>query len=125
MWFWIIIFCSFLFIPLLMIILGKIMFLNPPKKINYIFGYRTYLSMKNKDTWVFAHKTCGKLWWKIGWIMFFVSAASCFPFINSDRKTIGIFVSVLCIIQCFVLIGSIFPVERALKRNFNSDGSRK
>ena len=32
-----------------------------PKEINSVFGYRTSMSMKNKDTWEFAHKYCGKV----------------------------------------------------------------
>ena len=33
------------------------------------FGYRTKMSMKNKDTWEFAHKYCGKLWYVWGIIL--------------------------------------------------------
>ena len=40
-----------------------------PKHINGMLGYRTTRSMKNMDTWKFAHDYCGKLWWKIGWVM--------------------------------------------------------
>ena len=29
--------------------------------VNFVFGYRTSMSMKNKDTWEFAHKYCGKV----------------------------------------------------------------
>lgn len=35
---------------------------RPPKKINSFYGYRTAMSMKNRETWEFAHKHCGKLW---------------------------------------------------------------
>lgn len=122
---WIFMFCFNLLIPLLMIIIGRVMFKHPPKKINGIYGYRTLMSMKNQDTWNFAHKMCGKLWWKIGWIIILPSVAVLLPFLSSDNDVIGTVGLILCIIQCLILILSILPVERALRKTFNSDGSRK
>ena len=63
MWFWIFMLCIDLLTPLLMVGFGKYFFKHAPKDINGIFGYRTAMSMKNKDTWVFAHTYCGKLWY--------------------------------------------------------------
>lgn len=40
-----------------------------PKEINAVFGYRTTMSMKNKDTWEFAHKYCDRIWYVCGCIM--------------------------------------------------------
>ena len=42
---------------------GKHFMRKAPKEINEVFGYRTPMSMKNKDTWEFAHKYCGKIWY--------------------------------------------------------------
>ena len=58
-----------LLIPVLMIIFGRIMYKHAPKSINGVYGYRTSMSMKNEDTWKFAHDDCGRLWYKIGLIM--------------------------------------------------------
>ena len=49
-----------LLIPLTMVVFGKMFMTKSPKNINAVFGYRTTMSMKNKDTWEFAHKYCGK-----------------------------------------------------------------
>lgn len=62
-----------LLIPVVMIVAGRMMWKPPPKNINEVIGYRTGHSMKNMDTWKFAHNYCGKLWYNIGWIMFFLS----------------------------------------------------
>jgi len=98
---------------------------RPPQKINDLYGYRTEMSKKNKETWDFAHQVCGKLWWKTGWIMLLLSVLIQLPFIEHNQDTIGIVGMILLTIQCFVLILATLPVERALKRNFNSDGSRR
>ena len=59
MWFWWFILICNCIIPVLMIIAGRMMWKHCPKKINGIVGYRTKMSMKNMDTWKFAHKHAG------------------------------------------------------------------
>lgn len=59
MWFWWFMFVCNLLIPILMIVCGRMMWKYPPKEINRGWGYRTKRSMKNIDTWKFAHDYCG------------------------------------------------------------------
>ena len=89
-----------------------------PGKINYVYGYRTKRSMKNMDTWKFAHEYCGKLWWKMGWIVLIASVVAQIPSMRSSEETIGTVGAILCGIQLIILIGSIFPTEIALKKKF-------
>ena len=49
-------------LPFTMIGFGRYFMKKAPKEINSVFGYRTSMSMKNKDTWEFSHKYCGKVW---------------------------------------------------------------
>lgn len=79
MGFWFFMTICNLLLPVLMIVLGKAFVKNPPKTINCIVGYRTSRSMKNQDTWNFAHLYCGNLWWKIGWGMLPLSVISMLP----------------------------------------------
>ena len=44
-----------------MLIIFIIYFLYPPKKINYLYGYKTKRSMRNNETWTFANKYDAKL----------------------------------------------------------------
>ena len=125
MGFWIFMFVCNILIPVIMIIFGRIMWKHVPKKINGVVGYRTAMSMKNMDTWRFAHEYCGKLWWKTGWNMLAVSVVVQLPFVHSGENTVGILGAVLCLIQCTVLVVTILPVEKALKRTFDQDGNRK
>ena len=39
----------------------KIFYEKGSKGNKFSIGYRTSMSMKNKDTWEFAHKYCGKV----------------------------------------------------------------
>ena len=118
--------CFFnIFIPILMIIAGYMMYKHPPKEINGLIGYRTARSTKNMDTWLFAHKVCGRLWFKIGLVMLFVSVIIqiLVSFVGLQRAENASLI--IEFIQMAVLVGSIFPVETALKRNFDDNGKQK
>ena len=121
-WFWLI--CD-LFIPLVMIVVGRMTWKHCPKNINSLIGYRTTRSMKNMDTWKFAHEYCGKLWWKLGWLIMILTALMYIPLYQGNDNMIGIAGVVLITIQCTVLIISIYPTEKALKEHFTDDGTRK
>ena len=108
-----------------MIIAGRMMWKHPPQKINGMMGYRTSRSMKNMDTWKFAHHYAGKLWWNIGWVLLVISIIVHIPFYGGTEDAIGIAGGVLNLFQIIVLIGSIVPTERALKRTFTDNGERK
>lgn len=125
MWFWWFLFCCDLLLPILMLVCGRLMYKRPPKKINALMGYRTSRSMKNKDTWTFAHHYSGKLWWKLGWILLVPSALFHLPLYGKPDDTIGLFCLLLVTVQLIVLIGSVVLTERALKRTFTDDGVRK
>ncbi len=125
MWFWWFIFVCDLLIPIVMIIAGNMMWQHAPEKINGTIGYRTARSMKNMDTWKFAQDYCGRLWRKMGWIIFIPSVVIHFPFYHNSKNIIGIVAAVLCTIQCLILVLAVFLTERALKRTFTEDGIRR
>lgn len=102
---WFMLLCD-LIIPIVMVIAGRMMWKHCPKHINSMLGYRTTRSMKNMDTWKFAHDYCGKLWWKIGWVMVIPSALIHIPLYHSDKNTIGFAGIILVTIQCFILEAS-------------------
>ena len=99
MGFWIfMLFCDLL-IPAVMIGFGKRWQKKPPKEINSIYGYRTAMSMKNRDTWIFAHQYCGKIWYICGWILLVLSVALMFLSVGKDEDTVGVLGPVICLIQ--------------------------
>lgn len=73
MGFWIFMMIMSLLIPITMIGFGSHFIKNAPKDINYLFGYRTGMSMKNKDTWEYAHHYSGKIWRITGWVTLIIS----------------------------------------------------
>ena len=125
MGFWIFMLVMDLLFPAIMIFMGRYFMKSSPKEINYIFGYRTNMSMKNKDTWDFAHKYIGKLWFYLGLILVPITVIPMLLVIGNNEYTISMVGSIICIVALVVLIVSIIPTERALKNAFDKDGNRK
>ena len=113
-WFYMLIIC--LLIPFTMIGFGKSFLKNAPQKINTFFGYRTTMSMKNKDTWIFAHKYCGKIWLISGLIMLPISILIMVLIFNNSKGIIGMVGVVLCVIQTVPIFLSVLFTEKALKK---------
>jgi len=83
------------------------------------------MSMKNKETWAFAHQYCGKLWYRLGLLLLPLSILPMVLVFGRDKDFVGLVGSVITLIQLVPLIGSIIPTEIALKRTFDADGNRK
>lgn len=124
MWYWFTMSLCNVLIPLIMILAGYMMEKHTPGKINHIIGYRTKRSMKNKDTWDFAHKLCGRLWWKAGWITIIPSGLIMVFLLHGNDKTISVATLFLEGIQIAVLFISILFVEKGLKENFDENGNK-
>lgn len=125
MWFWwFMFFCNTLY-SFAMIIGGWFMWKHCPKSINSVCGYRSRRSKLNLDTWQFANENCGKRWWKIGWMMLIPTIVVQIPFYGKSDDAIGILSLILGGIECCILLISILPTEKALKKTFNNDGVRK
>ncbi len=122
--FWVFMAVVSLFIPIIMVIFGKSFLKAAPKEINGIYGYRTAMSMKNQDTWEFAHKHFGKVWFYAGLILLPLNIIPLLFVMGESKDLIGTVGIVVCLIDTAVILLSIIPTERALKKNFDSDGNR-
>ncbi len=123
MWVWWMMTALGLLIPILMIGFGNMMRKHCPEEININFGYRTKRSMQNIDTWKFAHSYCGKLWWKIGWSMLSVTVFLQILMLKAPMESVSIDSLILMFAQAAVMLLTIIPTERALKKNFGDNGN--
>ena len=123
--FWIFVLAMDLLVPGVMIGFGKEFQKNPPTEINPGYGYRTAMSSKNQDTWEFAHRHSGRIWKICGLILLPVTVVPMLFVIGGDEGTVGTVGGIVCGVQLAVLIGSIFPTERALRKNFDKEGNRR
>ena len=120
--FWIFMLLMDLLTPLTMIGFGRLFLTKPPEKINAVFGYRTTMSMKNKDTWEFAHKFCGRLWFRWGLALLPIAVIPLLFVLGSSIDTIGTVGGIGCMLELVLLAGSILSTEDALKKTFDPNG---
>ncbi len=111
-------------IPLVMLVSGYIMKKHPPKKINGTVGYRTLKSMRNQETWDFAHQLCGAIWIKVGAIMMLLSFGLFLFTGRLSENTVGMILLLTVLLQTGILLISIIPVEKALGKLFDKKGNR-
>jgi uncharacterized membrane protein len=98
---------------IIFIIVGALMYVNPPKKINYLYGYRTGSSMKSQDRWDFAQKFSSLLMIKTGAVLTVVSLLAAFiPAAEAVKVIAGLVLLILSALYLFV------TTEKALKKKF-------
>lgn len=125
MLFWIFMLIMELLIPFTMIGFGRYFSNQAPKEINSAFGYRTKMSMKNRETWKFAHKYWGKVWYIGGLVLLPISIIAMLFVIGQSQDVIGNIGAIICVVQLIPLLGSVFLTEKALKKNFDGNGKKK
>ena len=123
--FWLFFTAMDLLIPGIMVGIGARFFKHPPRTINAWYGYRTARSMRNQETWRFAHEACGKLWVRLGAVLLAAAALASVLTFRRGIEAVGIVSAVVVTLQTLVLVGSVVPVELALKRNFDDFGRKR
>jgi hypothetical protein len=123
MGFWIFMLITELLMPAIMIVFGRVFMKNPPKSINMVYGYRTKLSMRNQDTWDFAHRYFGKIWYISGLVLLPISVIPMVLVMGKGDGPVGLVGGALTFVQLIVLIGAMIPPEIALSKQFDSDGN--
>lgn len=122
---WILMLVINLIIPVTMIGFGRLFRTHPPRQINEVYGYRTAMSMKNQDTWDFAHRYNAKIWLEWGRIMLAASLAVMLLMLPQSQSVVyGVGFAVTGV-QLAALLGTIPVIERELRKTFDAEGNRK
>ncbi|MBQ3973944.1 MAG: SdpI family protein [Lachnospiraceae bacterium] len=112
-------------IPLIMVVCGWLFMHGIPKDRNSLFGYRTAMSVKNDDTWRFAHEYCGRLWLIIGLVLFAVTTVFMVLSMNMDPERVAFISGILMMIYVVPLLATVAATESAMKKTFDTRGKRK
>ena len=83
------------------------------------------MSMKNKETWEFAHRYCGKLWIVLGLALMPLSLISLLFVLNKEISMIAAVGTVVCFIQIIPMLCSLIPTEIALRKRFDKNGNKR
>ncbi len=102
-------------VGLIFIVAGFVMFHFPPKKINFLYGYRTISSMKNQERWNFAQKFSAKEMMKLGT---FLTLISLLAFITNFDNSINLVIALSLTLTGIAIL--FINVEKAIKAKFNN-----
>jgi len=106
---------SFL-VGIIFIIASLILLRFPPKKINYLYGYRTPSSMKNQQTWDFSQKFSAVKMFQVGIVLLATSFLNILVDMSQEQSLfLGLGLLILGCIYMFVV------TEKAIKRNFPNE----
>ena len=109
-------------LPLVMVICGMSYTKRGPKKITRLQGYRSKMSMKNRETWDFAHKNLGDMWFKLGAPLLAVTSVVSLLVFRESTEQITTWCCVIFVIQLVIMVLPVAYTEKALKENFDENG---
>lgn len=103
---------------LFILLIGAVFKFFPPKKINHIYGHRTYLAMKNQDTWEVAQGISANTLIIVGIIYVIIGLMGKYVFTSITEGAQGI-------IFILGLLAMILYDEMYLKKIFDKHGKRR
>ena len=83
------------------------------------------MSMKNEDTWAFAHKVAGAFWWKWGWGALVITVVGMLLLLGRSVELVSTAGCVLMFLQLIPVLAVIPHTEKALRNTFDKAGNRK
>lgn len=114
-----------LVIPVIMLILGLIGLICPPKEANWLIGYRTRRAMGTEESWFFAQKLRGILWSGFGLIMLIPSVVVRGLMKSASLDYMCRMVITYCLVQAGVLILTILIMRIVMMVRFDRQGQRR
>lgn len=93
------------------ILAGAVLVIFPPKKINYLYGYRTRTSMKNEVNWIFAQKYSGKIMMLLG-LAYASALLTLSSFITDETLGLSLGMGAMFLL-CFAIF---YCTERKIKK---------
>jgi uncharacterized membrane protein len=95
------------------ILAGWVVYVFPPKKINYLYGYRTSASMKSQERWDFSQRYSAVQMIRIGFIMVSLSfVGKVLPNTEITQLVGGLAITILGAV--YIMLST----ERELKKRF-------
>lgn len=123
---WVLMLVCNLLVPAVVIWYGRRFKKNPPRKVNTLFGYRTNRSMKNQETWDFAQRKMGDVWGRTGFVMLPpVVTCQALTLFCPTIDSMCLWSLPITVVEVALLLLSMVPVERALKKYFDENGVRR
>ena len=93
-------------IPLLMITIGIVFKVNPKKKINALYGYRSFRSRSSQENWNYSQKLSGSYFFHIGNLLLIVNIIFkvLSPYSSSTTSLINAMIGIVALIIPIIMV---------------------
>ncbi len=108
--------------PLVMLAVGCGYLVHPPKYFSRLWGYRTAMAKRSRDTWRFAQRFFGKICCWVSPAVLAASAVGMALFFGRSVLAVLLFSCILLAAQGVIFCSLIIPTEVALRRVYNKSG---
>lgn len=121
---WITVLVVAMLIPAITLLIGILAKHNIPRRVNWFWGYRTPLSMKNADTWQFANACMGKILVPCGAVFLVLVPVAMLFLLGKSEDTIATFGAMIPCAAMLPVLWTIPYTEKKLRQTFDKDGNR-
>ena len=122
---WITVLVEAMLIPVIALLAGILAKHNIPRRVNWFWGYRTSLSMKNADTWQTANACMGKILVPSSVILLVLVPVAMLFLLGKSEDTIATFGAMIMCAAMLPVLATIPYTEKKLRQTFDSNGNRR
>lgn len=111
--------------PLVLLFLGLLNFLAPPKEANHKMGFRALWGMGSVEAWQLTQKIAGICWGVLGIVLTVVMAIICNGFRGMDPMTM-VTQAGTCLLWEFILVAAVYlGINVTMAILYDWDGNRR
>ena len=111
--------------PLLLLALGLLSFLAPPKEANHKLGFRALFGMGSVEAWQYTQRLAGICWTALGFLLTVVMALICNSFRNLDTMEMVRSAGVCLLWEIGLILASYIAINVVISLRFDWKGNRR
>ena len=111
--------------PILLLVIGLMYLLFPPKEANHKLGFRTYFGMGSVEAWQFTQKIAGIAYGGLGLLLLIISVIVMLGFAGKDHFEMTVSAMVCLLWQAGLALAARLGVSITAAVRFDKDGNRR
>lgn len=111
--------------PILLLVIGLMYLLFPPKEANHKLGFRTYFGMGSVEAWQFTQKIAGIAYGGLGLLLLIISVIVMLGFAGKDHFQMTVSAMVCLLWQAGLALAARLTVSVLAAVFFDKNGNRR
>lgn len=111
--------------PLILLGLGLLFYLAPPKEANHSLGFRTYWGMGSVEAWQFTQQLAGMFYSVLGVGLTAIMSLLCNAFRFMSAMAMANTAIICVLVELILILGVWIYINRKVRKTFDKDGNRR